>query len=49
MAADAAAQHASLDGESPPMFSKPLREMTLAEVIAESNADPGEPRPPRPG
>lgn len=25
------------------MFSKPLREMTLAEVITESNADPGEP------
>jgi hypothetical protein len=24
------------------MFSKPLREMTLAEVIAECNADPGE-------
>lgn len=40
---DASAQHASLDGEQPPMFSKPLREMTLAEVIAESNADPGEP------
>jgi hypothetical protein len=44
-----AAQHASLDGESPPMFSKPLREMTLAEVIRESNADPGEPFATRPG
>ena len=47
--ADAAAQHASLDGESPPMFSKPLREMTLTEVIAESNADPGEPAATPPG
>jgi hypothetical protein len=45
----AAAQHASLDGEEPPMFSKPLREMTLAEVIAESNADPGEPFATPPG
>jgi hypothetical protein len=43
---DASAQRASLDGESPPMLSKPLREMTLAEVIAECNADPGEPWPP---
>jgi hypothetical protein len=48
-AVDASAQHASLDGESPPMFSKPLREMTLAEVIAESNADPGEPLATPPG
>jgi hypothetical protein len=47
--ADAAAQHASLDGEPPPMFSKPLREMTLAEVIAECNADPGEPLATPPG
>jgi hypothetical protein len=31
------------------MFSKPLREMTLAEVIAESNADPGEPLATPPG
>ncbi|WP_369798465.1 DUF222 domain-containing protein [Mycobacterium sp. URHB0044] len=49
VAADAAAQHASLDGESPPMFSKPLREMTLAEVYAECNADPGEPLATPPG
>ena len=49
LSADASAQHASLDGESPPMFSKPLREMTLAEVIAESNADPGEPLATPPG
>ncbi|MCW2558376.1 MAG: hypothetical protein JWP55_2340 [Mycobacterium sp.] len=48
-AADASAHHASLDGESPPMFSKPLREMTLAEVIAECNADPGEPLATPPG
>jgi hypothetical protein len=47
--ADASAQHASLDGESPPMFSKPLREMTLAEVITESNTDPGEPLATPPG
>jgi hypothetical protein len=47
--ADAAAQHASLDGETPPMFSKPLREMTLAEVITECNADPGEPLATPPG
>jgi hypothetical protein len=46
---DASAQHASLDGESPPMFSKPLREMTLAEVFAECNADPGEPLATPPG
>ncbi|MDT4998430.1 MAG: hypothetical protein QOK12_535, partial [Mycobacterium sp.] len=46
---DASAQHASLDGESPPMLSKPLREMTLAEVIAECNADPGEPLATPPG
>jgi hypothetical protein len=39
----AAAQHRSLDGTSPPLLSKPLREMTLTEVIAECNADPGEP------
>ncbi|WP_319452157.1 MULTISPECIES: HNH endonuclease signature motif containing protein [unclassified Mycobacterium] len=44
-----AAQHDSLDGESPPMFSKPLREMTLAEVIRESNSDPGEPFATPPG
>jgi hypothetical protein len=44
-----AAQHDSLDGQAPPMFSKPLREMTLAEVIRESNADPGEPFATRPG
>jgi len=31
------------------MFSKPLREMTLAEVIAECNADPGEPLATPPG
>src|SRR5882757_6205184 len=49
MAARASAQHASLDGESPPMLSKPLREMTLAEVIAECNADPGEPLATPPG
>jgi len=47
--ADASAQRASLDGKSPPMFSKPLREMTLAEVIAECNADPGEPLATPPG
>jgi hypothetical protein len=47
--ADASAQHASLDGESPPMFSKPLREMTLTEVIAACNADPGEPLATPPG
>ena len=47
--ADASAQHASLDGESPPMFSRPLREMTLAEVIAECSADPGEPAATPPG
>jgi hypothetical protein len=41
--AAAVAQHASLDGPRPPMFSKPLREMTFADVIAESNSDPGEP------
>ncbi|MBB5164532.1 DUF222 domain-containing protein, partial [Mycobacterium sp. AZCC_0083] len=48
-AVDASAQHASLDGESPPMLSKPLREMTLAEVITEANADPGEPLATPPG
>ena len=48
-AGSAAAQHASLDGQSPPMFSKPLREMTIAEVIRESNADPGEPFATAPG
>jgi len=31
------------------MLSKPLREMTLAEVIAECNADPGEPLATPPG
>ena len=31
------------------MFSKPLREMTLAEVYAECNADPGEPLATPPG
>jgi hypothetical protein len=31
------------------MFSKPLRELTLAEVIRESNADPGEPFATPPG
>jgi hypothetical protein len=31
------------------MFSKTLREMTLAEVIAECNADPGEPLATPPG
>jgi hypothetical protein len=46
---DAATQHASLDGEQPLMFSKPLREMTLAEVYAESTADPGEPLATPPG
>ena len=38
---DAAAQHYFLDGQAPAdVQSKPLREMTLAEVIRESNADP---------
>lgn len=39
----AAAECAGLDGAEPPMFTKPLREMTLSEVIIECNQRPAHP------
>lgn len=43
------AQRRSLVGEPPRRLSKPLREYTFAELIAELNADPGEFSPASPG
>lgn len=42
-------QRRGLLGEQPPMLSKPLREYTIAELIAEASADPGEFCPASPG
>ena len=46
---DATAQHGALDGKPAPMFSKPLPNMTWAEICAESNAESGEHFATRPG
>ena len=43
----AARQDAALDGVAPPMFDKPLRELTLAEAL--TDPDPGEPTATAPG
>jgi hypothetical protein len=42
-----ARQDAALDGVAPPMFDKPLRELTLSEAL--HDPDPGEPAATRPG
>jgi hypothetical protein len=40
-AVDAAAQHAALDGRPPRQYTRPLRDLTLAEALCDD--DPGEP------
>lgn len=46
---DLTAQRRALAGVPPPLLSKPLREYTLAHLIAELNSDPGEFSPASPG
>jgi hypothetical protein len=45
--APACAQDQALDGQTPPMFDKPVRELTLTEALTDT--DPGEPAATAPG